>query len=152
MIKFDLPGAEISPRAEKLEACTLSGFGYHRVYSGSMLVACHWFNTENKQWFYLVNVSTDHYILVIRPHWPCLKGLIYKNLQNTAEGGMAPRPMIPTVVICQHGMYCHPNCYTPSAAYIGFCRFLLRTPFKIQSKHFYGKNMSQMKVKAKLTM
>ncbi len=29
-----------------------------------------------------------------------LKGLIYKNLQNVAEGGMAPRQMIPTVVIC----------------------------------------------------
>ena len=46
-----------------------------------------------------------------------LKGLFYKNLQNTAEGGMAPRPMIPTAVICcqvcQHGMYRHPNCYTP---------------------------------------
>ncbi len=29
-----------------------------------------------------------------------LKGLIYKNLQNAAEGGMAPRQMIPTAVIC----------------------------------------------------
>ena len=29
-----------------------------------------------------------------------LKGLIYKNLQNPAEGGTAPRPMIHTVVIC----------------------------------------------------
>ncbi len=29
-----------------------------------------------------------------------LKGLICKNLQNAAEGGMAPRPMIPTAVIC----------------------------------------------------
>ncbi len=29
-----------------------------------------------------------------------LKGLIYKNLQNAAKGGMAPRPMIPTWVIC----------------------------------------------------
>ncbi len=29
-----------------------------------------------------------------------LKGLIYKNLQNAAEGGMAPTRMIPTAVIC----------------------------------------------------
>ncbi len=29
-----------------------------------------------------------------------LKGLIYKNLQNAAEGGMAPRPKVPTAVIC----------------------------------------------------
>ncbi len=29
-----------------------------------------------------------------------LKGLIYKNLQNPAEGGTAPRPMIHTLVIC----------------------------------------------------
>ena len=29
-----------------------------------------------------------------------LKGLIYKNLQNAAEGGMAPRPMVPIAVIC----------------------------------------------------
>ncbi len=46
-----------------------------------------------------------------------LKGLIYKNLQNPAEGGTAPRPMIPTAVICcqvcQHGMHRHPSCYTP---------------------------------------
>ena len=33
-------------------------------------------------------------------HKKPLKGLIYKNLQNVAEGGMAPRPMIPTAVIC----------------------------------------------------
>ena len=31
---------------------------------------------------------------------PELKGLMYKNLQNVAEGGMAPRQMIPTAVIC----------------------------------------------------
>ena len=48
-----------------------------------------------------------------------LKGLIYKNLQNTAEGGMAPRPMIPTAVICSkptadhNSMHRHPNCYAP---------------------------------------
>ncbi len=29
-----------------------------------------------------------------------LKGLIYKNLQNAAKGGMAPRQIIPTAVIC----------------------------------------------------
>ncbi len=29
-----------------------------------------------------------------------LKGLIYKNLQNVAKGGMTPRPMIPTMDIC----------------------------------------------------
>ncbi len=39
-----------------------------------------------------------------------LKGLIYKNLQNAAEGGMAPRQMIPTAVT--------PTVIPPSAAYI----------------------------------
>ncbi len=34
-----------------------------------------------------------------------LKGLIHKNLQNAAEGGMAPRPMIPTAVICVSTWY-----------------------------------------------
>ncbi len=28
-----------------------------------------------------------------------LKGLIYKNLQIAAEGGMAPRQMVPTAII-----------------------------------------------------
>ncbi len=31
-----------------------------------------------------------------------LKGLIHKNLQKAAEGGMAPRPMVPTMVMCCH--------------------------------------------------
>ena len=46
-----------------------------------------------------------------------LKGLIYKNLQNPAEGGTAPRPMILTVVIC---CPITPAVIHPSAAYIGF--------------------------------
>ncbi len=51
-----------------------------------------------------------------------LKGLIYKNLQNAAEGGMAPRPMIPTAVIT-------PAVIPPSAAYIGFLQVFTEKPF-----------------------
>ncbi len=29
-----------------------------------------------------------------------LKGIIFKNLQMVAKGGMAPRPMVPTMTIC----------------------------------------------------
>ena len=42
-----------------------------------------------------------------------LRGLLPKNLQNVAKGGTAPRLVVPTMTVCQHGMYRHPNCYTP---------------------------------------
>ncbi len=56
-----------------------------------------------------------------------LKGLIYKNLQNAAEGGMAPRPMIPTAV----NMVCTvtPTVIPPSAAYIGFLQVFTDNSF-----------------------
>ncbi len=71
-----------------------------------------------------------------------LKGLIYKNLQNAAEGCMAPRPMVPTAVIWVHIIisyyaYRHPNCYTPLGRifriFAGFYWELLLIPLIYQS-------------------
>ena len=46
----------------------------------------------------LVIICSEEYCLAI--HKVILKGLVHKNLQNAAEGGMEPRPMVPTMVIC----------------------------------------------------
>ncbi len=65
-----------------------------------------------------------------------LKGLIYKNLQNAAEGGVITRhwgkhPPRSSVAPKCVNMVCTvtPTVIPPLAAYIGFWRFLLRTPF-----------------------
>ncbi len=68
------------------------------------------------------------------------KCLIYKNLQNVAKGGMAPRPMVPTMVRQNswegYGMHRHSSCYTPSSAYIGFLQVF--TDNSIQyTKHYH---------------
>ncbi len=44
---------------------------------------------------------------------------MFKNLQMVAKGGMAPRPMVPTMTI---NMVCTvtPAVIPPSSAYIGF--------------------------------
>ncbi len=60
-----------------------------------------------------------------------LKGLIHKNLQNVTKGGMATRPMVHTMAIFCPNMVriVTPAVIPPSATYIGFCKFLLTTPF-----------------------
>ncbi len=41
----------------------------------------------------------DFLTMPLSPVRCVLKGLIYQNLQNAAEGGMAPRPMVATAVL-----------------------------------------------------
>ncbi len=68
-----------------------------------------------------------------------------------AKGGMAPRPMVPTMVICCPWLNCTkcvnmvcivtPAVISPSATYIGFLHVLLRTPFNRTSTQFKPSNL-----------